>query len=79
MSCPVERGRDPSQGARRPGPARTGAGQDGPGTQADMGDPASAMAAGQQALKGAVALGDRALQILASHSLGQAYHGPTEL
>ncbi len=37
------------------------------------GDPDGAMAAGQQALELAVALGDRALQAEASHNLGQAY------
>jgi tetratricopeptide (TPR) repeat protein len=38
-----------------------------------MGDPDGAMAASRQALDLAVALGDRALQVEASHNLGQAY------
>ena len=38
------------------------------------GDPDGAMAAGQQALELAAALGDSALQVQASHSLGQAYY-----
>ena len=38
------------------------------------GDPDGAMAAGQQALELAAALGDSALQVQASYTLGQAYH-----
>ena len=38
------------------------------------GDPDGAMAAGQQALELAAALGDSALQVQASHHLGQAYY-----
>jgi class 3 adenylate cyclase/tetratricopeptide (TPR) repeat protein len=38
------------------------------------GDPDGAIAAGQQALALAAALGDSALQVQASHRLGQAYH-----
>ena len=38
------------------------------------GDPDGAMAAGQQALELAAALGDSALQVQASHNLGQAYY-----
>ena len=60
---PVRRGRGPGQGDRRSGPAGTGAGQDGQCTQADGGDLDGAMAAGQQALELATALGESALQV----------------
>src|SRR4029453_12870679 len=62
-TCPVGRGRVPGQGARRPSLPGTGTGQYGSCTQAQ---------ASQQALDLAVALGDSALQRLASHTLGQA-------
>ena len=71
---PVGRGRGPGQGARRSGPAGTGAGRDGPVYSGMTGDHDGAMAAGQQALELAAALGDSALQVQASHHLGQAYY-----
>ena len=70
---PVGRGRGPGQGARRSGPAGTGAGRDGPVLRM-TGDPDGAIAAGQQALELAAALGDSALQVQASYTLGQAYY-----
>ena len=55
-------------------PAGTGAGRDGRMYSGSTGDHDGAIAAGQQALALAAALGDSALQAQASHRLGQAYY-----
>ena len=59
--------------ARRSGPAGTGARQYGPGTR-DNGRPRRRYGGEPAALDLAVALGDSALQMQASHTLGQAYY-----
>ena len=64
-TCPVGRGRGPGEGARRSGPAGTGARRYGLVLRI-TGDLDGAMAASRQALDLAVALGDSALQAQAS-------------
>jgi len=59
------------------GPAGTGAGWDGRGTQ-DDGRQRRRHCGGQQALELAAGLGDSALQVQASQRLGEAYYASSD-